>query len=104
MWHEHGGPGENELIYGLGGGTAGAYRNGSYKLIVGGQESQADGWSAQYPGSTVRLPAPAHVACDAQPCLFNVEEDEREVSAARGQGGEGGGERRVEEVQDGKKE
>lgn len=82
MWHDRGGPGPDEIIYGLGGGNEGAYRNGSYKLIVGKQESQADGWSAQYPGSTPRLPAPSSEACGATPCLFDTDSDEREVKSA----------------------
>lgn len=43
--------GRTELVIGVGGGATGAYRNGSYKLIMpGGNAEAADGWSAQYPG------------------------------------------------------
>eukprot|EP01008_Symbiontida_sp_HLA12_P002293 NODE_370_length_960_cov_207.169654_g363_i0.p1 GENE.NODE_370_length_960_cov_207.169654_g363_i0~~NODE_370_length_960_cov_207.169654_g363_i0.p1 ORF type:complete len:305 (+),score=56.67 NODE_370_length_960_cov_207.169654_g363_i0:106-915(+) len=75
-----GGPGQGELMYGIGGGKAGALRKGPYKLIVGGQAGKTDGWSAQYPGSTPIVPPPHDTACGKAPCLFNVEDDQREMN------------------------
>ena len=37
LWADRGGLKKNEMIYGIGNGKAGAYRNGRYKLIVGDQ-------------------------------------------------------------------
>mmetsp|Transcript_18595 Transcript_18595/g.28109 ORF Transcript_18595/g.28109 Transcript_18595/m.28109 type:complete len:151 (+) Transcript_18595:1-453(+) len=49
------------------------------KLIVGAQPLQADGWSAQYPGSTSTRPAPNVImSCKEMPCLFNVTGDPSE--------------------------
>ena len=69
-----GGMAADELLYGVGDGTTGALRQGPYKLIVGVQQSKADGWSAQYPGTTPAIPAPEKEACKPT-CLFNVEDD-----------------------------
>lgn len=78
-WVSTGGPKEGELILGIGQGKTGAFHNGSYKLIVGSQASHTDGWSAQYPGSTAKIPPPAKLACQEAPCLFNVVVDRREI-------------------------
>lgn len=79
MWHAQGGPGVNELMLGVGGGSAGAYINGTKKIIIGGQEAHTDGWSAQYYGTTPTLPPPANEACKDEACLFDVAADQREV-------------------------
>ena len=72
-----GGPAaRTELLLGV---TAGAYRNGSHKLIAA--PNGADGYSAQYPGSTPAPPAPAGPGCQTEGkpyCLFDVELDPRE--------------------------
>ena len=42
---------------------------------------QADGWSAQYPGSTAVMAAMAGAGtCTKQPCLFDLEDDPRETN------------------------
>eukprot|EP01147_Barroeca_monosierra_P010207 gene10207-2364_t len=81
-WAAIGGPQKDEVMLGVGTGSVGALRKGAYKLIVGAQERKADGWSAQYPGSTPAIPPPSsnHEACSQLPCLFNIMEDERELT------------------------
>ena len=58
------------------------YRNGSYKLIMpGGINPSADGWSAQYPGtSPVVKPneVPNAAQCKPGPCLFDLATDPNE--------------------------
>lgn len=73
-------PPRTELVLGVGGPsqTGGALRNGSYKLIDrGGNSKAADGWSAQYPGTTQAI-AGDH-PCVSKPCLFNLDVDPRET-------------------------
>ena len=82
-----------ELLLGVGGrGMAGAYRNGSHKLIAVGGNAAGDEkgcWSAQYPGST----AVAHEGAPGAPdgpcgtadgtagvCLFDLTADPRETN------------------------
>lgn len=61
----------SELL--LGAGSAAAYINGSYKWIqAGGNAVAADGYSAQYPGTTHALPVPPSGSCTSKPCLFNL--------------------------------
>lgn len=70
----------SELLLGVGGPNqrGGALRNGSFKLIdKGGNAAAADGWSAQYPGSTPAIPGDH--PCADKACLFNVDEDPRET-------------------------
>ena len=72
----------DELLIGIGSrdGTKGALVSGQYKFIAaGGNSVSADGWSAQYPGSTPVLPAPPQGSCQHRPCLFNLEADPRET-------------------------
>jgi hypothetical protein len=80
-------PCRQELLIGVGGAQrAGAYRNGSLKLIMpGGNDASADGWSAQYPGSSPVVKAsdvPAAARCgigaSEPPCMFDVETDPQE--------------------------
>ena len=68
----------SELLLGVGGpqGKGGAYINGTYKFISqGGNSVAADGWSAQYPGSTPTIPAPHDGSCVNRPCLFDTSVD-----------------------------
>ena len=72
----------NELLIGIGSakGTKGAIIQGDYKLIApGGNAVAADGWSAQYPGSTYAIPASKNSSCQRLPCLFNLKNDPRET-------------------------
>ena len=68
-----------ELLLGVGTlQLRGALRSGPYKLIA--PSSQADGWSAQYPGTTeVIAPTNASGRCTEKPCLFDLEADPRET-------------------------
>ena len=62
-----------------GGGFTGALRSGVYKLIAPGR--QADGWSAQYPGTTAYTPpaaVPGAGSCTDRPCLFDLQADPQE--------------------------
>ena len=69
-----------ELLLGVGGTLSGALRSGTYKLIApGGNSRKADGYSAQYPGSTAHLAAPPDGSCAKAPCLFDLQADPREV-------------------------
>ena len=69
----------SELL--LGAGSAGAYINGTYKWIaVGGNAAAADGYSAQYPGTTHAVPAPVSGSCSKKPCLFDLAKDPRETT------------------------
>lgn len=74
-----------EMLIGVGGsGFNGAYRNGSIKLIMpNGNSEAADGWSAQYPGSSPVVPpnsVPPDVRCGTTttPCLFDLARDPEE--------------------------
>ena len=70
-----------ELLLGVGGAkqTGGALRNGSYKLIApGGNSKSADGWSAQYPGTTPMRHPTASEECgygQSHVCLFDLDQD-----------------------------
>ena len=78
-WASHGGPGEDEVMLGVGHGISGALRKGDMKIIVGGVPRQTDGWSAQYPGLTEKRPPPTKdVSCKERPCLFNITADPSE--------------------------
>ena len=70
-----------ELLLGVGGKPphfAGALRSGQYKLIA--PTSQADGWSAQYAGSTPYIHSIAGAGtCTTKPCLFDLSLDPRET-------------------------
>lgn len=73
-----------ELLLGVGGARAlqgagtGALRSGPYKLIAPAR--QADGWSAQYAGSTPYIAAiPGAGTCVTKPCLFDLEADPLET-------------------------
>jgi len=69
----------SELLIGVGGrGLHGAYRNGSWKLIMaGGNAKRADGFSARYPGRTPVRSAPDNCG-QSSPCLFNLMADPHE--------------------------
>lgn len=71
-----------ELLLGVGGTRHnGALRSGNYKLIApGGNSPAADGWSAQYPGTTHTIPAPPDGLCKLRPCLFDLSADPRETN------------------------
>ena len=72
----------DELLIGIGSGqgTKGALVSGGYKLISpGGNSLAADGWSAQYPGSTPAIAPLPDSSCKSRPCLFNLQEDPRET-------------------------
>lgn len=72
-----------ELLVGIGagGGGGGMLISSEYKLIDrGGNTPRADGWSAQYPGTTPALPPPASGSCTERPCLFNIATDPRETT------------------------
>eukprot|EP01065_Artemidia_motanka_P022262 TRINITY_DN2647_c0_g3_i1.p1 TRINITY_DN2647_c0_g3~~TRINITY_DN2647_c0_g3_i1.p1 ORF type:complete len:557 (+),score=189.37 TRINITY_DN2647_c0_g3_i1:53-1723(+) len=79
-----GGTAEDEVLLGIKGGeyghnAMGALLHGELKLIVGAQLKNADGWSAQYAGTTQHIPAPAERPCGSA-CLFNVTADVREMN------------------------
>lgn len=78
-------PPRTELLLGVGGkARRGALVNISgaqrFKYIaMGGNTPNADGWSAQYPGTTDAIPAPPDGACTKRACLFDLASDPRET-------------------------
>lgn len=85
-WASEGGLGQDEILLGVAAGKreqkGGALRQGHLKFVI--TSGQADGWSAQYPGTTPAVPAPTtpdgKPQChEAQPCLFNITADPREM-------------------------
>lgn len=73
----------DELLIGIGSSAAtkGALVSDGYKLIApGGNSVAADGWSAQYPGSTPAIAAHPDSSCQSRPCLFNLRDDPRETT------------------------
>ena len=85
-------PWRTELLLGVGGRSmAGAYRNGSLKLIAPGGNAaggEKGCWSAQYPGTTPIVAEGAVGAADGPcgtsagsgPCLFDLANDPRETN------------------------